>query len=107
MHWRIEQEKMKTLDHPSSMGENATDTEKEVFKVEVYEYVKFRNILKANLEKSYKLILGQCTDITRTKLKGLPDWEATNDTFNVIKLLKTIGSLPNQDTDQKYHLLSL
>ena len=107
MHWRIEQEKMKTLDHPSSMGEDATDTEKEVFKVEVYEYVKFRNILKANLEKSYKLILGQCTDLTYMQLEGLQDWEATNDTSNVIKLLKTIRSLTNQDTYQKYHLLSL
>ena len=40
-------------------------------------------------------------------IEGLPEWEATNDIFDVIKLLKLINILAHQATDQKYHPLSL
>ena len=58
------------------MGEDATDAEKELFKVELYEYLKHHKILRYNLEKSYTLILVQCTDITCMQLKEMLDWEA-------------------------------
>ena len=41
------------------------------------------------------------------KLKGLPDWEATYDISDEIKLLKMINSLSHQATYHKYHPLSL
>lgn len=47
---------------PSILGEDATDMDKEFFKVEVSEYVKRRNRLQSGLKKSYKLVLGQCTN---------------------------------------------
>ena len=41
------------------------------------------------------------------KLEGLPEWEATYDISDGIKLLKMIKSLAHQATDQKYYPLSL
>ena len=71
--------------------------------MEVYKYVKRRNRLQANLEKSYALILGQCTELTHMKLEGLPEWESTYDISDGIKLLKMIESLAHQATDQEYY----
>ena len=54
------------------MGENATDVDKDIFNVEISEYVKRPNRLRANLENSYTLILVRCTEITHMHLEGLP-----------------------------------
>ena len=40
--------------------------------MEVSKYMKRLNRLQDNLEKSYRLILGQCTEITHMKLEVLP-----------------------------------
>ena len=82
------------------MGEDATDVDKDIFKVEVSEYVKIRNRLQDNIQKSYTLIIGQCTELTRMQLEGIPDWGATDDISDVTKLL-------HQAIDQKYYPLSL
>ena len=49
---------MNTIPSPSSMVEDAIYMDKDIFKVEVSEYVKQNNRLQANLDKSYRLILG-------------------------------------------------
>ena len=41
------------------------------------------------------------------KLEGLPNWEATNDISDAIKLLKMIKSLSHQAMEHKYYPLSL
>ena len=75
--------------------------------MDVSKYVKLRNRLQDNLEKRYTLILGQCTELNRMNLEGLPEWEATYDTSDGIKLLKIIQSLAHQETDQQYYPLYL
>ena len=57
VRWTSEQEKMKTNPPPLSMGEDATEADKEIFKMEVSEYAKRRNRLRSNLGKIYTLIL--------------------------------------------------
>ena len=83
------------------MEEDSTDVDKDIFKVKVSKYVTRCNRLRANLEESYTLVLGKCTDINRIKLEGLPEWETTYDNYDVIKLLKMIKSLAHQATNQK------
>ena len=91
---------MRIIPLPLIIGEDATGMNKAIFKVEVSEYVKSCNMLQANVEKSYKLVLRQCTELTRMQLEGIPDWGATDDISDVIKLL-------HQAIDQKYYPLSL
>ena len=107
IHWTLEQKYIKTIPPPSRMGKDATDVDNDVFKVEVSEYVKHSDRLRANLDKRYTLILGQCNELTCMHIEGLPEWGATYDISYVIKLLKIIKSLSHQATDQKYHPLSL
>ena len=49
IRWKLKHEKIKTSPPPSSMREDAIDVDKEVFKVDVSEYVKFCNRQQANL----------------------------------------------------------
>ena len=107
VRWTLKHEKMKTITPPSRIGVGATDLEKYIFKVEVSECVKRRNRLQDNLEKRYTLILGQCTELNHMNLEGLPEWEATYDTSDGIKLLKIIQSIAHQETDQQYYPLYL
>ena len=65
---------------------------KEVFKVDVSDYVKRRNRLRDNPEKSYTLILVHFTELTCMQLKVIPDWEATYEVSDAIKLLKLSGA---------------
>ena len=53
------------------------------------------------------MILGQCTEFTCMQLEWLPDWEASDDSSDDIKLPKMIKILSHQDMDQKYYPLSL
>ena len=46
------------------MGEDTTDVDMEILKVEVSKYVKRCSRLRSNIEKVYTPILGQCTEIT-------------------------------------------
>ena len=48
--WTVERERKKIIEPPASQATNATDTENEIFKVDVYDYVKCRNRLRVNLE---------------------------------------------------------
>ena len=98
---------MKTIEPPASLAASATDFEKEIFKVDVSEYVNKYNSLIENLELVFTLILGQCTKITRIHLEGLPTWEAMGDRSDVIKLLKMVKSISHQIMSQMYHPLSL
>ena len=54
------------------MGEDVTEVDKEIFKVEVFKYVKIGNRLRNNIEKIYTLILGQFTELTCMQIEGLP-----------------------------------
>ena len=60
---------MKTIDTLESILADAPDVEKEIFKVDVLEYVKRRNRLRANLESELTLIMGQCNKLTRIQLE--------------------------------------
>ena len=98
---------MKTIDTLESILADAPDVEKEIFKVDVLEYVKRRNRLRVNLESELTLIMGQCTKLTRMQLEVLLTWESVDDISNVIKLLNMAKSLLHQMTSQMYHPLSL
>ena len=107
VQWLIEKGKQKTTEPPSSLATNATDVDKDFFKVDVSKYIKRRNRPRENLESSFTLILGKCNKLTQIKLEVLTTWEAVDDRSDVIKLINMVKSLSHQTTDQNYHPLSL
>ena len=48
--WTVERKRKKIIKPPASLAKNATDIDTEIFKVDVYDYVKCRNRLRVNLE---------------------------------------------------------
>ena len=107
VRWTPERGKQKTIDPPAGLATNATDVDKENFKVDVSKYVKRRNRLRANPESAFTFILGQCTKLTRMQLEGLPTWEAVDDSSDMIKLINMVQGLSHQTTNQKYYPLYL
>jgi len=69
--------------------------------MEISEFIKSQNKLRANLESAYTLLLGKCTEITQTHLQGLRKWETVNGALDAIDLLKIIKSLSHQSTEQR------
>ena len=62
------------IDPLEIIATNSTDIDKEIFNVNVSEYVKCCNRLRSNLESAFNLFLGQCTELTLVQLEGLPTW---------------------------------
>ena len=49
-----------------------------------------------NLSTAYGLVLGQCTDYLRSRIKGQERWEATSNERDLLKLLEIIKSLSHK-----------
>ena len=70
-------------------------------------YVKRDGILNENLQKSYSLIFGQCTELLMSKLKSSVNWDAMSSTYDMFALLEAIKTIVYKFEDQKYLPLSL
>ena len=56
-------------------------------------YVKIDSILDENIQKVYSLMLGQCTELLKSKLKTTTDWMTVSTDFDLLGLIKTIRSV--------------
>ena len=60
--------------------------------------------LRINLSTAYGLVLGQCTDYLRSRLKGQERWEQTSNEWDLLELIKSIKSLLHKyNKDTEYH----
>ena len=60
--------------------------------------------LRINLSTAYGLVLGQCTDYLRSRLKGQERREQTSNEQVLLELIKSINSLLHKyDEDTEYH----
>jgi len=108
----VENEKMFVLIVPTYPENEETKTEpselnKMMFKGELGSYLKRKSILEENCQRSYSLILGQCTDLLKSKLKQSEHWDAMSTNFDVLALIKAIKAITFKFEDQKYLPLSL
>ena len=57
-----------------------------------------------DLSTAYGLVLGQCTDYLRSRIKGQEKWETTSNERNLLELLKSVKSSSYKyDEDTEYH----
>lgn len=87
---------------PSDPGTNPTRTELKIWEVEVTEFIKLRNKLKATFQSMYSLVWGQCTEYTKTRLQQQPGYAAINAAQDSIRLLSMIRDLTFK-LDSKQH----
>ena len=78
-----------------------------IFDKEMDIYMKRRSILDENLHKSYSLLLGQCTDLLKRKLKQSNEWNVSSTTYDFLILIRIIRTITFKFDEQKYLPIAL
>lgn len=74
-----------------TVPDNTDDTLiKALFNEEVKEYMMRKRTYNNNKSKAYTVILGQCTEALKAKMKGQDNWDNIHDEHDVVMLLKSI-----------------
>ena len=81
--------------------------ESRIFDKEIDIYMKRRSTLDENVQKCYSLVLGQCTDLLKSKLKQSHEWHAASTTYDVLILIRIIRTITFKFYEQKYLPLAL
>ena len=81
--------------------------ESRLFYKEIDIYMKRRSTLDENVQKSYSLVLRQCTDLLRSNLKQSNKWNVASTTYDVLILISIVGTITFKFDEQKYLLLAL
>ena len=104
----IENEQLFIVPTPAQSGNNLpTKWDQIIFKSEVESYAKCKSMLHENMQKAYSLILGQCTEMLKVKLKHAVTWELTSMAMDVLSLMSLIKAIIFKFKDQKYLPLAL
>ena len=89
----IEQNVRFTIPMPLAPSGTNDESEKMILTKKVDAYVKRDSILDENIQKVYSLMLGQCTELLKSKLKTTTDWTKVSTEFDLLGLMKTIRSV--------------
>ena len=73
----------------------------------VNSYVRRDSILDENIQKGYSLVLGQCIEFLKSKLKTTSNWDTISTDFDLLGLIASIKSVIFKVKDQRYLPLSL
>ena len=81
--------------------------ESRIFDKEIDIYMKRRSTLDENVKKSYSLVLVQCTDLFKSKLKHSNKWHVASTTYDVLILIRIIRTITFKFDKQKYLPLAI
>ena len=79
-----------TLVAPSPPADTATVVQLKVWEMDFKEYRKWLEERERNMEKTYALILGQCSKTIQDRIEAHEQWEAVNTSSNALSLLRLI-----------------
>ena len=85
---------------PLTDKQKEDETEVELYKLALREYVEQSRKQRQDIKKMYAVVLGQCTDAMINKLKALDDYEDFNDEADCARLLREIRKITYL-TDEK------
>ena len=80
--------------------ENPNEVNQEIYKEEVKQFVQHKMNLRRNLEKSYRLIWGQCSAGLQAYIKGTSAYAAMTPIFNVVWLLHELKKVTSGMDDK-------
>jgi hypothetical protein len=97
------------IDEPDEPKKNEPRCEVKtlIFQEEVKYYVKRKTTLRSNLVAIWNTVIGQCTDLMKTKLESYPTYTAMEDARDCPWLLATILSITLQFDNRRYPYSSL
>ena len=81
--------------------------ESRIFDKEINIYMKRISTLDENVQKSYSLVLGKCTDLLKSKLKQSNEYNVASTTYDVLILISIIRNIMFKFYEQKYLPLAL
>jgi hypothetical protein len=102
MRHAVERLEVPAFNMPEDPAEDATETEQEIWKAEVNEFVHKRRSIRKNLKMLYSLAWGQCTDIMQQKIEALDDHEQMATKSVGLGLLLAIKNALFNFQSQKY-----
>ena len=79
-----------TLTAPSPPADTATMVQLKIWEMDFKEYWKQMEEREQSMEKTYALILGQCSKTIRDRIEAHKQWEAVNTSSNALGLLRLI-----------------
>ena len=79
-----------TLMAPSPPADTATVVQLKIWEMDLKEYWKRMEDRERNMEKTYALILGQCSKTIRDRIEAHEHWETVNTSSNALGLLRLI-----------------
>ena len=88
---------------PDPAAANATEVEKEIWKLELVAFVKKRCKIADNLKRCYAVIWGQCTEYMKAKLRATKEFVRNETEQEAIKLLISIKGLIFKFDEKRYH----
>ena len=78
---------------PLAPSVTTDEVERMILTKKVDAYIKRDSILNDNIQKAYSLMLGQCTELLKSKLKTTTYWMTVSTDFDLLGLIKTIRSV--------------
>ena len=66
---------MTTLEKSKALDSTADGVDKYIYREDIKEYAKEKRALTKSAKNLYSLILGQCTESLRAKMKGKEEWK--------------------------------
>ncbi len=84
-----------------------TYTQEKQYEIEIKSYMSRKLRLDQNLKQLCTILLGQCTDAMKTKLKSLASWSMIEQNHDVLELIKAIKSIVYNFQSEKLPIESL
>jgi hypothetical protein len=78
-----------------------------IFKGEIDSYIKRKSLLDDNIQKTFSLVIGQCTDLIQSKLKQQAVWTTISQDQDAIALIGLIKTITFRFEDHKFLPLAL
>ena len=81
------------LENPEALDSMLDGVEKDIYIEDFKAYSKYKRALTRSDKRLYSLVLGQCTESLRAKMKGKEHWKKIDDKSNSVELLKMIKKI--------------
>ena len=95
------------LELPTELDADASAVEKAIWDEELREFVKRKGAFKGNLATIQAVVLGQCSEAMKDKLRSLDDFKTETKKNNCLWLLQQIRSITLQFDEKKNGFISI
>ena len=106
---RVAIEKVEDIKIPKPVKDTEGDDaiNEKILNRDIEAYVKRKAIYRQNKSSLYSVVMGQCTDAMKAKLKGISAYSTTDENSDVIELLKLIRQSTFDFQSNQYPFLAI